>query len=137
MTGSMGDLAGLPITAIRTDGDGWLLALDDWPLLYLDRRGAAVNDLRASLAFSHRVWFEHEMAAARPEVASGATPERAVVLMGGDVVAVISCEPSRRTHAGVRVLDPGTKSPLFDHEVRYRQLPPRPGLCSGSRALGR
>lgn len=137
MTASIDDLFGLPLSAIRTDGDGWLLALDDWPLLYLDRHGAAVNDLRASHAFTHRVWFEREIATGRPEMTSGAASEQAAVLMGGDVVAVISCDPSRRTHAGVRVVDPGAGSPLFDREVRYRQLPPHPGLCSGSRALGR
>ena len=138
MTSAMDDLFGPPISTIPTDGDGWLFALDDWPLLYVDRNGAAYNDLRASLAFAHRVWFEVAIAGElRPRVIVGATPREAVVVVAGDVVASISCHPERPTHAEVLIRDPLTGATLFDGEVRYRQLPPSPTLSSGSRGLGR
>lgn len=138
MTSAMDDLFGPPISTVPTDGDGWLFTLDDWPLLYLDRNSAAINDLRASLAFAHRVWFERARAGElRPRVISGATPREALVVVGGEVVASVSCHPERPTHADVRILNPSTGTTLFDSEVRYRQLPPNPTLSSGSRGLGR
>lgn len=138
MTSAMDDLFGPPISTVPTDGDGWLFTLDDWPLLYLDRNGAAVNDLRASIAFAHRVWFERAMGGELcPRVITGATPREALVVVAGDVVASISCHPERPTHADARIHEPSTGATLFDGEVRYRQLPPSPTLASGSRGLGR
>lgn len=132
------DLFGPPISTVPTDGDGWLFTLDDWPLLHLDRHGAAINDLRASLAFAHRIWFERVVESElRPRIISGATPREALVMLEGNVVASVSCHPERPVHTEVRILDPVTGATLFDAEIRYRQLPPRPTLSSGSRGLGR
>lgn len=138
MTAPLDDLVGPPISTVPTDGDGWLFTLDDWPLLHLDPHGAALNDLRASLAFAHRVWFERVVEGElRPRVIGGATPREALVVVDGSVVARVSCHPERPVHAEVQVFDPSTGATLYDAEVRYRQLPPSPTLSSGSRGLGR
>jgi hypothetical protein len=138
MTPPTDELFGPPLSAVAADGDGWLFSLDDWPLLYVDHYGAAVNDLRATLSFAHRVWFERAVRpAGPPTIIQGATPQEALILFGGDVVAVVICDATRRTSVDVRIVDPLTGAPLYDCQVRYRQLPPSPGLCSGSGGLGR
>ena len=61
----MDELFGPPLTGAPGRVDGWVFSLDGWPLLYVDREGAAVNDLRSTLAFGHQVWFEHLAAPCR------------------------------------------------------------------------
>lgn len=118
----MDELFGPPLTGAPGRVDGWVFSLDGWPLLYVDRQGAAVNDLRSTLAFGHQVWFEHLAGALPPTVVAGRTSSEARVVIGTRTIAVITLDRGRPTHVEVRVLDPSSGAPLFDREVRYRQL---------------
>lgn len=134
----MDELFGPPLTSAPGRDDGWVFSLDRWPLLYVDRDGAAVNDLRSTLAFAHQAWFKRRASLLPPVVVPGHSPKEARVVIGTRTVAVITVDRGRPTHVDVRVLDPATGAVLLDREVRYRQLE-RPSRTSslGASGLGR
>lgn len=131
------DLLGPPLTVESTGQDEWLVRAEEWPLLRVDLEGAAVNDLRSSMLFAHRVWF----GAPRLEPGRGVDvvqDERCSrVLLDGQVVAEVAAARARATHADVAVFDPATGERLFDREVLFRQLASRPSPSREGPVLGR
>lgn len=131
------DLFGPPLTVESTGPDEWLVRSEAWPLLHVDLEGVAVNDLRSSVLFAHRVWFgAPRLEPGRGvEVVQGARCSR--VMLDGRLVAEVAVARSQASHAEVKVFDPATAERLFDREVRFRQLQTRRTPSRDAQGLGR
>ena len=116
---------------VSADGHGWLVSFHGWFVLYVTSNGVAVNDLRRSVAFTERAAFTMPVGCrATPRAVQGATPAEVMILVEDGVIASVTIDPARPTHAEVVVLDPLTGSAILDRNVRYRQLPPSPAITS-------
>ena len=123
--------AGPDAFAVRSIGEAWLITLHGWRLLYVAPSGVALNDLRRSVAFTERAAFAAPVRCRNaPRARVGAIAWQAMLDVEDGMIATVTVDDSRPTHASVVVCDPFTRSTLLDRDVRYRQLPPTPPLPS-------
>lgn len=99
------------------------LSLDGWPLLVVDGDAGSVgvNDLGSSRLYAHvaRLPPTAGNIAVRTDAVGGE-----LFMLLGDVAAVfVTLDPTRATHAEVKVVESATGRLLLDREVRYRQVP--------------
>lgn len=114
---------------VRSEGTAWLISLHGWRLLYVASSGVALNDLRRSVAFTDRAAFSASVRCRiAPRARVGSIAGQATIDIEDRMIATVTVDDLRPTHASVVVCDPFTNSTLLDREVRYRQLPPTPPL---------
>lgn len=99
------------------------LRLDGWPLLVIDGAAGcvAVNDLRSSHLYAHVAPLPP--GASRIAVRPGAVGDELFLLLGDVAAVFVVVDPTRATHADIRVVESATGRLLLDRAVRYRQVP--------------
>ena len=126
----------LSVTPSPVAAGFWEVSCDGWPLLLVGPAHVSVNDLRGSALYPRRV----ELAgasdpSAAPTVRPGPIAHAAEVHHERGLLARVVLDPHRPVYADVTVFDAGRV--VFDHHVRYRQLPLRSSPGPDAPGLGR